>query len=99
MNRLRPALLAVTVVSAALMAFGFLTLPSSEDLNHEGFSAVRVLQDVEVISRDHHSVAHPQERAAVRDYLVSRLEELGGDVKLYTVLTTSSCGIPLMHAI
>ena len=27
---------------------------------------------------------YPQERAAVRDYLVSRLEELGGDVKLYT---------------
>ena len=36
------------------------------------------------MSKEHHSVAHPQERAAVREYLIQRLEQLGADtVSLY----------------
>mgnify|MGYP006955493493 CR=1 FL=1 len=38
-----------------------------------------MVKDIEVISCEHHSVAHPQERADVRDYLVSRLTQLGAD--------------------
>lgn len=37
------------------------------------------MKDIEVISKEHHSVAHPEERARVREYLVQRLEQLGAD--------------------
>ena len=83
MNKIRPVFLLTAVVSAALLAYGFLTLPKEKPAHVEGFSSARVLEDIEVISRDHHSVAHPQERAAVRDYLVGRLREMGGDVTLF----------------
>ena len=36
------------------------------------------------MSKEHHSVAHPEERAKVREYLMQRLEGLGADtVMLY----------------
>lgn len=83
MNRFRPYILALSVLCAALLAYGFLTLPKPRPADHDGFSSARVLEDIEVISREHHSVAHPQERAKVREYLVGRLEEMGGKVTLY----------------
>ena len=83
MNKLRPIFLAVAVLFSALLAYGLWTLPSPEPAGADGFSSARVLKDIEVISKEHHSVAHPQERAAVRDYLIERLEGLGGRVSLY----------------
>ena len=83
MNKIRPVFLLMAVASAALLAYGFLTLPKEQPAHVEGFSSARVLEDIEVISRDHHSVAHPQERAAVRDYLEGRLREMGGEVSLF----------------
>ena len=84
MNKLRPIILAFTVVLAALLAYGVWTRPSAKPADHEGFSAARVIEDIEVMSREHHSVAHPEERAKVREYLVQRLEGLGADtVMLY----------------
>lgn len=83
MNKFRPFILAVTVVCAALLAYGMFTLPKAKDSDAEGFSAARVLEDIEVISKDNHSVAHPEERAQVRQYLIDRLETMGGKVSLY----------------
>ena len=84
MNKIRPILLALTVALAALLAYGVWTRPSAKPADHEGFSAARVIKDIEVISKENHSVAHPEERAKVREYLVQRLESLGADtVKLY----------------
>ena len=84
MNKIRPILLALTVVFAALLAYGVWTRPSARPADHEGFSAARVIKDIEVISKEHHSVAHPEERAKVREYLMQRLEGLGADtVMLY----------------
>ena len=84
MNKIRPILLAITVVLAALLAYGVWTRPSAEPADHEGFSAARVIKDIEVMSKEHHSVAHPEERAKVREYLMQRLEGLGADtVMLY----------------
>ena len=84
MNKTRPVILAVAVVAAALLAYGMFTLPKAQPADAEGFSAARVVEDIEVISKEHHSVAHPQERAKVREYLVGRLHDLGADtVKLY----------------
>lgn len=79
MNKIRPIILAVAVVAAAFLAYGFLTLPKAQPETAEGFSAARVVKDIEVMSREHHSVAHPEERARVREYLVQRLHELGAD--------------------
>ena len=79
MSRLRPLILALTVAVAGLLAYGVLTQPSPKPADAEDFSAARVAEDIEVISREHHSVAHPEERAQVREYLVGRLEELGAD--------------------
>ena len=84
MNRFRPFILLVTIVLAGLLAYGVWTRPGAEGVDHEGFSAERVIRDIEVISKNHHSVAHPAERAEVREYLVGRLNELGADtVKLF----------------
>lgn len=79
MNRFRPLILAAVAVAAGLFAYGLWTRPAAEPADAEGFSAARVVNDIEVISKDHHSVAHPEERAEVREYLVSRLNELGAD--------------------
>lgn len=76
--------LVVVAAVVGMVAFGLWSRPSVEGKEHGGFSAERVVEDIEVISREHHSVAHPVERAAVREYLVERLGELGADtVKLY----------------
>ena len=79
MNRLRPLFLSLTVVVTGFLAYGLFTQPSPKPADAEGFSSARVVEDIKVLSKDHHSVAHPQERAEVRDYLIGRLEELGAD--------------------
>ena len=68
MNRFRPFILAVLVLAAAFMAYGLFTLPRPQGVDAEGFSSERVVKDIEVMSKEHHSVAHPQERAKVREY-------------------------------
>ncbi len=84
MNKFRPLILAVTVVIAGLLAYGLWTRPSAEPADAEGFSAARAVKDIEVMSKEHHSVAHPEERAKVREYLIGRLEGLGADtISLY----------------
>lgn len=84
MNKFRPLILAAVAVLAGVLAYGVWTRPSAQPLDAEGFSAERAVKDIEVISKEHHSVAHPEERARVREYLVGRLEELGADtVRLY----------------
>ena len=84
MNKFRLLILAVTVIIAGFLAYGLWTRPGAEPVDAEGFSASRAVKDIEVMSKEHHSVAHPQERAAVREYLIQRLEQLGADtVSLY----------------
>ena len=84
MNKIRPIILTLVVVAAGLLAYGLWTLPSPKAAGYEGFSSARVVEDIAVISKEHHSVAHPEERAKVREYLVERLQGLGADtVKLY----------------
>ena len=81
---LRPLVIALTVLLSAILAYGVFTRPNAKPADYDGFSGQRVLQDLEVISKEHHSVAHPQERARVREYLIGRLEELGADtVRLF----------------
>ena len=85
MNKFRPFILAAVVVLAGLLAYGLWTIPSPKSVDAEGFSSARVVKDIEVLSKEHHSVAHPQERAKVREYLIERLEGLGADtVQLFS---------------
>ena len=79
MNRFRPIILAFVIAIAAFLAYGLWTMPKPQPADAPGFSSARVIKDIEVISKNHHSVAHPQERAEVREYLVGRLEKLGAD--------------------
>ena len=84
MNRIRICLLTAVAVLVGFVAYGWLSRPAMQGADSPGFSAERVVKDLEVISRNHHSVAHPEERAEVRNYLVSRLGELGADtVRLF----------------
>ena len=79
MNRFRPLILAAVIILSGLLAYGLWTRPAAEPVDSEEFSAARAVKDIEVISKEHHSVAHPEERTAVREYLVQRLEQLGAD--------------------
>lgn len=84
MNRIRIALLAVAIILVGQVAYGWCSRPAVQDAASSAFSAERVVNDIEIISCNHHSVAHPRERAEVRDYLVSRLGGLGADtVRLF----------------
>ena len=84
MKRFRPFILAATIVLSGLLAYGLWTRPNAAPIDAESFSAARAAKDIEVISKEHHSVAHPAERALVREYLIDRLEQLGADtVKCY----------------
>ena len=81
MKKLRPVYLLIGVVAAAFLAYGLFTMPAAQPADAEGFSSARVVEDIKVISQDHHSVApeHLEARAAVREYLVERLQGLGAD--------------------
>ncbi len=84
MNRFRPFILLVTIVLAGLLAYGVWTRPGAEGIDHEGFSAERVIRDIEVISKYYVSVSDTEERDVFIEFVVGRLNELGADtVKLF----------------
>lgn len=78
-NKIRPVILFAAVVLSGLLAYGLWTLPKPQNADYEGFSSARVVEDIRVISQKPHSVAHPDERAQVREYLIDRLESMGAD--------------------
>ena len=79
MNKIRPVILFAAVILSGLLAYGLWTLPKPQNADYEGFSSARVVEDIRVISQKPHSVAHPDERAQVREYLIDRLESMGAD--------------------
>lgn len=81
LKQLRPVYLLAGLVAAALLAYGLWTRPSAQPADAEGFSSARVVEDIKVISQEHHSVApeHTEARSRVREYLAGRLQELGAD--------------------
>ncbi|MBO5819092.1 MAG: M28 family peptidase, partial [Bacteroidales bacterium] len=84
MSKTKLSILLAMVAFVSLIAFGLWTRPKVQDIDSENFSAERVVKDIEVISQEHHSVAHPAERAKVRQYLLERLQELGADtIKIF----------------
>ena len=84
MKNYRSLILTLAIALSALVAYGvFFTMPSPKSIDAEGFSSARVAKDLEVISQEPHSVAHPEARDRLLDYLTERLEELGGNPQTY----------------
>lgn len=79
MNKIRIFIFSATLILAGLLAFNLGSRPQVEDATSAEFSAKRIVNDIEAISHKHHSVAHPEERAEVREYLISRLKQIGAD--------------------
>lgn len=79
MNKVRFFLLPTIAILAGLVAFGTGSRPKVKDSTSPEFSAERIVRDIKAISHEHHSVAHPEERAEVREYLISRLKQVGAD--------------------
>ena len=79
MKNFRLFILPLIGVVAGLLAYGLWSRPNAQPIDAEGFSAERVVRDIENIAQTHHSVAHPVERAKVREYLTARLKGLGAD--------------------
>lgn len=84
MKKIRLIILLIVVLLAMLLSFGVWTRPQAQGVDAEDFSAERVVLDIKNIAHSFHSVAHPEEHAKVRDYLIGRLESLGADtVKIF----------------
>ena len=83
MKYFRPLILIITITLSAFVAYGLFSLPQA--VEKEGhFSSARAVETIENISGEHHSIIHPEARAEVREYLVSRLEEMGAQVRSFT---------------
>lgn len=84
MKTYRSLILTLSIVLSALVAYGvFFSMPSPKDVDAEGFSSARVVKDLEVIAQEPHSVAHPEARDRLLNYLTERLEKLGGNPQTY----------------
>ena len=79
MRLLRVIVLFMVILLSALLALGILCSPQVRTVDAAGFSAERVVRDIAEFAHSHHSVAHPEERAKVRKYLLSRLESFAPD--------------------
>lgn len=73
----------LVVITTFIISLDNSFLPSAKEDNSKNFSALRVKSDIEVISKEPHSIDHPVERGIVRDYLSDRLTEIGLDVTYY----------------
>ena len=84
MKTYRPLILTLSIALSALVAYGvFFSMPSPKDVDAEVFSSARVVKDLEVIAQEPHSVAHPEARDRLLNYLTERLEKLGGNPLTY----------------
>ena len=84
MKTYRSFILTLSIALSALVAYGvFFSMPSPKDVDAEGFSSARVVKDLEVIAQEPHSVAHPETRDRLLNYLTERLEKLGGNPQTY----------------
>ncbi len=73
--------LTVVILSSFIFSLNKVNLPAVNQNYDQNFSALNVSNDIEVISKEPHSIKHPEERAKVRDYLYDRLTSLGVDTR------------------
>ena len=83
MKYLRPLIIILAITLSAFVAYGLFSLP--RPMEEEGhFSSAKAVQTIENISKERHSIIHPEARAEVREYLVARLEEMGARTRRYS---------------
>ena len=73
MEKARRLLYTLFFAAAVTAVLSPLSLPIPKNPGYIGFSAERVAIDIRHISREPHSIEHPQARTVVRDYIASRL--------------------------
>lgn len=73
----------LVVITTFIISLDNSFLPSVKEDDSKCFSALRVKSDIEVISKEPHSIDHPVEREIVRNYLFDRLIEIGLDASYY----------------
>ncbi|MBQ4161602.1 MAG: M28 family peptidase [Parabacteroides sp.] len=83
MNKGNLFIFIIILILSALIAYGWQSLPTPKGKDYKGFSSGRVVEDLKIIAKEPHSVAHPEARTAVRDYLKEKLKTLGGEVRVY----------------
>lgn len=73
----------ISVLFAAVVSLGFLTYNRENNHDTKSFSTENVTRDIRVISREHHSILHPEQRSKVREYLASSLRISGGNPEIF----------------
>lgn len=83
MKKNHTLILILTILLAFIITNGLFSLSSIKDFGKETFSTKRVIEDLKVIAKEPHSVAHPEEKDKVLNYLKAQLESLGGETQIY----------------
>lgn len=78
-----PLFLIIVIVLSAFASFFFWRMPLPDKNPASAFDTEAILSDISVIAADRHSVAHPEARAEVRDFLIERLESMGAELSIY----------------
>lgn len=84
MKAIRVIILVGLIALSCFIARGLFSMPKATDGEIMGFSTNDVIETIKIISQKQHSVAHTQERAEVREYLISRLTAIGDTPTIYT---------------
>ena len=66
-----------TFILISIAVLSPLSLPAPKSSDSVKFSAERAASNIEYISKEPHSIEHPQARAKVRDYIASRVSGMG----------------------
>ena len=75
--KLRFVIISLLLLVSVIFILGYFWLPSPKSIDKGSFSSLRAARDIEVISREPHSLDNPEERDKVRRYLAERLTEIG----------------------
>jgi len=73
----RLSILIIVFLASLIISLNKVNLPSVYQEYDNNFSALNVIEDIKFVSKEPHSVKHPEERERVRDYLFTRLNSLG----------------------
>ena len=72
----------VCVAFAVVVALEIFPYKEINDRSSEEFSALRVSDDIRVISKEPHSIQHPKARKVLGEFLFHRLRQMGGDTQV-----------------
>lgn len=78
MRKYRYIIAIIAIVATAFVSYGLFTSPKIEPAESQSFSAERTAADIKVISQEHHSIEHPENRAVVRKYWFDKLSAMEG---------------------